>query len=460
MRVIRSNLIEKSHGGDPLPASDMTQKQSPEATSRRFRFIKGGADAYAALDSTAFNWRHQAEDTQSQVADAMSSRHLSFLLGSGCSSLYREGKELGIPTMAPLAKDFLAKEPKDDGYERPSEMEVESFKTILGVDIQAKEYSSNLERLMEVLYSTRFVAERSEAGDLKKCRPTVQQLIDKVVAYITKRCTNGEFSGGDDAVLNLYQAFYRRLALRDRHLPQPWIFTTNYDLFSETALDRIGVPYCNGFQGTVERRFNPSTFRYALAEQLDISAKRWVSVDGFLYLCKLHGSVNWQEDGRGLFPIREFSAGAAKSHRVMIYPTPTKQNSSFGAPYSDLFRQFQTRVAREQSVLVTIGYGFGDEHINNLIFQALTVPTFRLIAFIDPDTDGEVRKLRELEDPRVWIIGGDGESEGSKAHYFETIVEDFMPKAPGNAVETAVSKIVERLLSREEKKDTRSPDED
>ncbi len=35
--------------------------------------------------------------------------------------------------------------------------------------------------------------------------------------------------------------------------------------------------YANGFSGVVERRFNPSTFRYALAEQLDLTSRKWSS---------------------------------------------------------------------------------------------------------------------------------------------------------------------------------------
>ncbi|WP_235976669.1 hypothetical protein [Bradyrhizobium archetypum] len=46
----------------------------------------------------------------------------------------------------------------------------------------------------------------------------------------------------------------------------------------------------------------------------------------------------------------------------MIYPTPAKQNSSLGSPYADLFREFQSRIVREHSVLFTMGYTFGDEH--------------------------------------------------------------------------------------------------
>ena len=165
-------------------------------------------------------------------------------------------------------------------------------------------------------------------------------------------------------------------------------------------------------------------------------------------MCKLHGSINWIEEGHGLFPIRETISTAKPVGRVMIYPTPMKQNASFGSPYSDLFREFQSRVVREQSVLVVLGYSFGDEHINNLIFQALTVPTFRMIAFVSPSMGGVVGKLKSLHDPRVWLIGGDGLDAGSRAHYFKTFVDSFMPDPPGSKVESAVEKIVTELLGR------------
>jgi hypothetical protein len=112
---------------------------------------------------------------------------------------------------------------------------------------------------------------------------------------------------------------------------------------------------------------------------------------------------------------------------MLIYPTPAKQNSSLGSPYANRFREFQSRIVREQSVLITAGYAFGDEHLNNRIHQALTIPTFRLVFFAAPDTGGEIAKLRALRDPRIWIIGGDGAEEGTRAHYFDMIVEHFMP---------------------------------
>jgi hypothetical protein len=394
------------------------------------KFFKGKQDILEAKDGSTLLWLDAAARVREQLNDAMNAQHLGFLFGSGCSSYVIDGLECGIPTMAPLAKTFINATGSISAAPHLDAAEAAILKNTLGIDLASKDYESNLERLLEVLHSLRFVLGHSSNAALVGSLPTVTSAIAKLTSYILYVCSNGAFAKDNDSVVNIYQAFYRNLSYRGRNLPRPWIFTTNYDLFNETALDRLGMPYSNGFIGTVERRFNPASFRYSLAEQLDISSRRWSSVDGYLYLCKLHGSVNWVEAGKSLFPLRELQVPPTDctSERVMIYPTPAKQNASFGYPYSDLFREFQHRTVRDQSVLFVIGYSFGDEHINNIIFQALTIPTFRLIAFCSPDAGGVVQRLRALNDPRIWIIGGDGPDETRRGHYFDVFVEHFMPE--------------------------------
>jgi len=411
-----------------------------------FQFFKGGTNIFEG--DSEFNWPRAADKTREHLAEAMNAHNLAFLFGSGCSTFARDGVELGIPTMAPLAQEFLKPNAEADS-DFPTDDERQKLLDTLGIDIGSSEFAKNLERLLEVLFNTSFVLERSAKTELSELLGLVTTLIQKVIRFVFGKCTTGEFANGDESVLELYQAFYRRLIFRERTLPQPWIFTTNYDLFNERALDRMGSPYCNGFSGTVERRFNPASFRYALAQQMDLTEQKWISVDGYVYLCKLHGSVNWVEDGTGLFPISEVPVTTAEhADRVMIYPTPIKQNASFGFPYSDLLREFQLRVVREQSVLIVLGYSFGDEHINNLIFRALTVPTFRMIAFVNPNSGGVVAKLKALQDPRIWLIGGDGPEPGKRVHYFDTFVEHLMPEPAGEKVDTAVSKVLSELLGR------------
>jgi hypothetical protein len=428
-----------------------------------FSFFKGGDNVIAPKDGNAFDWEKAAAQVREHLNDAMNARHVAFLLGSGCSSFQKNERQVGIPTMAPMAAEFLAQQKEDEDTHYATQAERKILQDTLGLDITADIYASNLERLMEVLYSFQFILKLSTNANLKNAADTVNSVVVKITRYISKRCLEGEFTRGDESVSNLYQAFYRKLIYRDRALPRPWIFTTNYDLFNETAMDRLGTPYSNGFSGTVERRFNPATFRYSLAEQLDLSSRKWTSVDSYVYLCKLHGSINWIEEGKSLFPIREIQHPIPLSEemgRVMIYPTPAKQNASFGSPYSDLFREFQSRIVRDQSVLFVLGYSFGDEHINNIIFQALTIPTFRLVAFLPLDATGDAARLRALGDPRVWMIGGSGPSDDRKAHYFDTFVEKFMPEPPGNKMDTAIAKVLHELMNRTEGSATKGGTDD
>jgi len=427
-------------------------------------------------------WPAGADKVRQAIAEAMSARNIAFLLGSGCSSLRNEGTEVGISTMAALAQEFCGEtlraradgfyeeqaeepvsgngvlaedpdrdaeriaEPGEEQQPRPalwrlSREEVQCLDH-LGIDLE--QYNANLERLAEVLFSLRFFHRQSQSSAFWPQRDAINGIIAKLQTFLFERISNGRFAQGDTTVRDLYERFYRKLVLRDRSLPRPWVFTTNYDMFNETAMDRLGIPYANGFTGFVERRFNPASFRYALAEQFDIGGRKWAAVDAFVYLCKLHGSISWTEDEHGLFPIRE-SWPQTEADRMLIYPTPAKQNSSLASPYSDLFREFQSRIVQEQSVLITAGYSFGDEHVNNIIYQALTIPTFRLIIFAALNTAGDIAKLRALRDPRIWIIGGDGPTAGSRAHYFDTIVEHFLPQRPSDRVDDAVRRVLKEM---------------
>ena len=425
---------------------------------RKFQFLRDGDAEPSELD-----WNKGIESARKAISEAVNAKNIAFLLGAGCSSLMKDKKELGIATMAPLAKEFCGEtiEARAAGFysDPPTAGAVPApwrltkdeldYLDALGVDL-AKDYSRNLERLMEVLFAQRFVLRQSENPDLHPYRAVLDGIIKKVQDFLWTRVTQGAFATeGDTTVRDLYERFYKKLVLRDRSLPRPWVFTTNYDHFSELAMDRLGIPYANGFSGVVERRFNPAIFRYALAEQLDVASRKWTAVDAFVYLCKLHGSVTWTEDDHGLFPIKEVWPPES-TNQMLIYPTPAKQNSSLGSPYADLFREFQSRIVREQSVLITAGYAFGDEHLNNIIYQALTIPTFRLVIFAAPDTAGEIAKLRALRDPRIWIIGGDGPAEGTRAHYFDMIVEHFMPQRPSDRIDDAVRKVLSDLAPKKD----------
>ena len=259
----------------------------------------------------------------------------------------------------------------------------------------------------------------------------------------------------DQPLIELYEKFYRKLLYRNSNLPKTNIFTTNYDLYSEYALDRLGIHYVNGFTGGINKYFNPTIFNYALAERMDLSQSKWNVIDNFFYLYKIHGSINWIEDKEEskLFKLREVqeatSVSLLKEENIMIHPTPLKQNASLGSPYSDLFREFQKKLMQNNNVLVTIGYSFSDEHINNLIYQAFTIPSFRLIVMGAPSQNTEIEKLQQLDDPRVWIIGGSLE-EGKKLHYFNGFIEHILPDLSNDDIDDKIENAIRTLLRRNE----------
>jgi hypothetical protein len=372
-------------------------------------------------DNELLSGKEEFEDklkiVKKELSKILETRNLSILLGSGCSL-----GDFGIPTMKQLADTFF--EQKEENITKLSP----TLQSLLlnaahililekyNIDFLKEPFRNNLEIFLGTLYSIRFylVQVKNDAEVIE-----IDLVIEQTKNFILYKCLNEENKGKDGDIQENYKNFYRKLSLRDSNLPKPNIFTTNYDLYSEKSMDELGITYTNGFSGFIERYFNPSIFNYALAEQMDISSLKWNVIDSFIYLFKIHGSVNWieVEETNKLFNVQELQSVdfdfLSKTKNHMIYPSPIKQNASLGSPYSDLFREFQKRIAQNQSVLITMGYSFSDEHINNLIYQALTIPTFRLVVFTDTKYWTEegtksrenIDKLIKLNDPRIWIIG-------------------------------------------------------
>lgn len=363
-------------------------------------------------------------------------KNLSFLIGAGCSSfeIDKEKIQIGIPVMSILASDFYQTlNAKDSSY----------IKNILKIDLSKEPFKNNLEKLLEVLYSYKFLLEK-QGKDIKR----VNAFIKKVNTFLLDKCKNEENNKAYSDVLDLYKLFYKKLIYRDNNLSKTNIFTTNYDLYSESALDTLGVLYCNGFSGFVERSFNPAVFNYAFAEQMELSNNKWNVIDNFIYLYKLHGSINWieSEEQNHLFNVREVQDLDKVLGARMIYPTPMKHMATLASPYSDLFREFQKKIMQDKTVLVVVGYSFSDEHINNLIYQALTIPTFRLVVFQDVEKE-KIKQLKNLNDPRIWIIGGE-DTEGSKAYYFDYVVKNILPDIEEEKIEESIDKVLKSFFKK------------
>ena len=74
----------------------------------------------------------------------------------------------------------------------------------------------------------------------------------------------------------------------------------------------------------------------------------------------------------------------------MIYPNPAKDVETLNYPYAELFRDFAAAACRPNSSLVTYGYGFGDDHVNRVIKDMLTIPSTHLVIISWDRTNPEV----------------------------------------------------------------------
>ncbi|TXL00658.1 hypothetical protein BMR11_02230 [Methylococcaceae bacterium CS5] len=165
-----------------------------------------------------------------------------------------------------------------------------------------------------------------------------------------------------------------------------------------------------------------------------------------LQLYKLHGSISWiEKEGNSLFNTQEvpIEGGTEKQNKehVLIYPTPLKQNQSLGSPYSDLIREFQTKLAQPNSVLFIIGYSFSDEHLNNIIYQSLASNSSISVVIFGKYEDCPLSKIN---DNRIYRIFGESET-GENIHYFESIVNKLLPDLDENKEKSLLEEFVKEL---------------
>lgn len=194
----------------------------------------------------------------------------------------------------------------------------------------------------------------------------------------------------DDPLAAHRQFLSRIVRSRRANLPRPKIFTTNYDLVIERALDELGYPYIDGFSGTVDRRLNLAYYGLDFHRVETTSQQVVARAESALYLHKIHGSVNWKTrigDTAGVTTLEviQVEAGTASVEEpVLIYPTTAKEGDSLSYPYSDLMRLLSDAVQQNDTAVLTVGYGFGDPHINRILLRSLAInPAINVLA-VDP----------------------------------------------------------------------------
>lgn len=371
----------------------------------------------------------KVEFIKTKLREFFNLKNVNFLFGAGTSNG-------AIDTMSELYKHLK--------FSKDEKNEEKEFKSIV-----AKE-GKNLEKILTVMYSARNYYngihddDKNAEDDITHYKELYDRLIKKIEGHIFDSI-NVDFATKEcPKILGYYTTFYQKLAMRNKDLSRIRVFTTNNDLFNETALDSLNIHYINGFSGGLRRFFNPALFNYTWSKRMDTSIDKYEPIENLVYLYKIHGSINWRESTPlpgNYFEIEEFpSSGLTSDKACLIYPTPTKQDKSLGAPYVDLFREFQNKLLEPHSVLFIIGYGFNDRHVNDIIYRALaTNSTINVVIFSSKpkNEDREKKPIFFIDDNRIFTFSGkvwdvdDDEKEVADTrrtiNHFDYIVNELLP---------------------------------
>lgn len=143
------------------------------------------------------------------------------------------------------------------------------------------------------------------------------------------------------------------------------IFTTNYDLLFEQALERSKTPYFDGFSGSNEPFFDPSS-----VASNDLPS-RWAR------LWKVHGSLGWTTNAKG-----EVIRAGQRQATHLVFPEHLKYDQTQKAPYSALFDRLRAFLMTPDTLLIATGFSFADAHISARIDECLAAnPTASVFAF-------------------------------------------------------------------------------
>jgi SIR2-like domain len=349
----------------------------------------------------------------------MEVRNFSLLVGNGCS----------IPLGAPVIHDTAKIVPELDSAPYRLENATEHNRARELLDLLIPQAAVlGVEPLLTVLASiqaTEAIVRQSIQVKNKTLEISDVRLLERLLKkWLFYRCA--AISEVNEEFFRSHQELIRRILLRSTTLPRAKVFTTNYDLVLERALDALGVVYFDGFIGTITRTLRTESYHYDLYYPGETTEGRVSRVDRVLHLYKLHGSINWRRRDlpAGDVVISQTPPQQDNFGNVMIYPSPLKVTEMNGYPYSEMFRHFSAQLHQPQSVLLTIGYRFQDDHISRLIYQALSVPSFVLIVITPsitapepgepPKQEHEIWRLTTLRSKRILVItGGEKDSSGS-----------------------------------------------
>jgi hypothetical protein len=247
-----------------------------------------------------------------------------------------------------------------------------------------------------------------------------------ILAKLKCETTEAELAG--KTLISFVLSFASRAASRDRLN----LFTTNYDRLVEFACDFAGIRVIDRFVGALVPIFRSSRINVDLHYNPPGIRGEPRYLEGVIKLIKLHGSVDWRFEDSALKRYA-IPFGAPTKHpdipcdpvdSVIIYPNAAKDVETIDFPYAELFRDFAAALCRPNSSLVTYGYGFGDDHINRVITDMLTIPSTHLVIISRDDPGNRIKSFCEKGAHKAQISLLLGSHFGD----IGTLVQYYLPK--------------------------------
>jgi len=347
--------------------------------------------------------------------------HLNLLLGSGFTT--------AIGSMAGAVATRMAKVKFGTAFDAAIDAHADSGAKTMGRD--AGNIEDQFRSALTVLEGFT-VVNAAEVGKLKSAMDAqLKAFLDSLLAT-EAGIAKGKDEEHQTKAENALQAFLLSFASRAASRERLHVFTSNYDRLIEHGSDLAGIRIIDRFVGALNPVFRSSRVEVDVHYNPPGIRGEPRFMEGVVRLTKLHGSLDWHFNKEGRQIHRKgIPFGAPGDHTdmpkepidtVMIYPNPAKDVETTQYPYAELFRDFAASVCRPNAVVVTYGYGFGDDHINRVLLDMLTIPSTHLV-IIAYEADQRVTGFCEkTRDAQVSLLIG--------AHFADlaTLVESYLPK--------------------------------
>lgn len=324
------------------------------------------------------------QSTLLQQALAPDKMRIAFLLGAGCPfSIQISNGEISkplIPDIRGLTKMVNERLSMSNEYKDTYNTLLNRFNDEAQTNLTIEDVLSHIRALHDVVRD----------GSIDGLNKNSLAALDAEICKITT-----EVVGVELPELNTP---YHQLATWIGGIPRAHpieVFTPNYDLLVEQALESHKIPFFDGFVGSKQAFFDLTSME---SESLP---SRWARV------WKVHGSVNWWRTQTDEVVRRE---NHTEGDRQMIYPSHLKYDQSRRMPYLAMLDRLREFLARGQAVLVTCGYSFTDQHLNEVILHGLrSNPTAICFGLLFGERSSYADALEKArKHPNLSLLAGDG----------------------------------------------------